>query len=180
MNEIKRGTFTKEDFPRFVAFTSKLAGSPVRFLDFVRGVDAAKLSGAIRQHIRQNKTKLVVIDYLQKVRPVVRHEKRTYEVASVSESLAALSRSTGVALITLAQLNRESEKDSGRAPRLSDLADSSQIERDADTVVLIHRPQTQDDPRGEIASLVVAKQRDGEIGVARVHFNGKFCRFENP
>ncbi|MHC1767929.1 MAG: DnaB-like helicase C-terminal domain-containing protein [Verrucomicrobiia bacterium] len=90
-----------------------------------------------------------------------------------------MARSTGVALITLAQLNRESEKDSGRPPRLSDLADSSQIERDADCVILIHRPKTEKDPHGENASLIVAKQRDGETGTAHVHFNGLLCRFEN-
>ncbi|MHC1763591.1 MAG: replicative DNA helicase [Verrucomicrobiia bacterium] len=177
---IKRATFTEPDFVKFTAFNARLASSPLKFMDFVRGgIDSTRLCAAIRQHVRQNGTKLVIVDYLQKIRPAARHEKRTYEVAGVSEALTAVARSTGVALVTLAQLNRDSEKDSDRGPRLSDLADSSQIERDADCVILIHRPKTEKDPHGENADLIVAKQRDGETGRALVRFNGQFCRFEN-
>jgi replicative DNA helicase len=157
----------------------QLTGSPLKFMDYVRGIDVKRLCAAIRQHVRQHKTEMVLIDYLQKIRPAARHEKRTYEIAGVSEALAALARSTGVALVTLAQLNREPDKDKARPPRLSDLADSSQIERDADSVILIHRPKTKDDTKGEQATLIVAKQRDGETGVAKVRFNGTYCRFEN-
>jgi replicative DNA helicase len=79
-------------------------------------------------------------------------------------------------MLTLAQLNRESEKDKKRKPRLADLGDSKQIEQDADTVALIHR--NRGDSTGD-TELIIAKQRDGEIGVAHLKFNGQLCRFEN-
>ena len=69
---------------------------------------------------------------LQKIKAVSKQEKRTYEVGEVSGLLKALAVQTGVALVTIAQLNREPAKDKTRAPQLSDLADSGQIERDAD------------------------------------------------
>jgi replicative DNA helicase len=104
--------------------------------------------------------------------------KATYEVGEVSGALKALAVRTKAAFLTLAQLNRESEKDKGRAPRLSDLADSAQIERDADTVGLLHRNRgEQGDDR---ATLIISKQRDGELGGVQLVFNGQFCRFENP
>jgi replicative DNA helicase len=58
----------------------------------------------------------------------------------------------------------------------SDLADSGQIERDADTIGLLHRDRT--DPRK--ASFTIAKQRDGEVGEMHLVFNGPLTRFENP
>ena len=118
----------------------------------------------------------MVIDYLQKVRPSRRSDKRTYEIAEVSSTLRALAISTGTALVTLAQLNRENEKDKGRIPRLSDIGDSKQIEQDADTALLIHRKP--DATNGD-TMLIIAKQRDGETGLVNLRFNGAFCRFDS-
>jgi replicative DNA helicase len=121
--------------------------------------------------------KLVVIDYLQKVTPNSKSEKRTYEVGAVSGGLKAAAVANNVAMLTLAQLSREPDKDKGRLPRLSDLADSAQIERDADTVGLLYRPRNKDNPQGTDASLFIAKQRDGELGTVRMYFDGEHCRF---
>ena len=90
--------------------------------------------------------------------------------------MKGLAVDTGAAFLTLAQLNRESEKDKGRMPRLTDLADSSQIERDGDTIMLIHRDRA--DKTGD-TKIIVAKQRDGEVGMVNLIFNGMFCKFEN-
>jgi len=84
---------------------------------------------------------------------------------------------TGVAMLCLAQLNRENEKDKGRQPRLTDLADSGQIERDADLVMLLDRDRKA--PSGE-ASVIIAKQRDGECGMVKLYYEGQFCRFTDP
>ena len=104
-------------------------------------------------------------------------EKRTYEVAEVSGKLKDIAVQTGVALLSLAQLNRENEKDKGRQPRLTDLADSGQIERDADLVMLLDRDRKE--AKGE-ASIVIAKQRDGECGLVKLWYDGQFCRFSEP
>ena len=90
-----------------------------------------------------------------------------------AETQVAAVRDTGVAFLCLAQLNRESEKDKGRTPRISDLADSGQIERDADTVLLLHRERK----ASTEAKLIIGKQRDGETGICNLVFDGRFCRF---
>ena len=141
-------------------------------------MDCNRIAAIVRRLCRKHGIKLVVLDYLQKIKPASKQEKRTYEVGEVSGILKSLAAETGAAFLTLAQLNRESEKDKekgGRRPRLCDLADSGQIERDADTVALIHR-EDRSQPGTE---LIIAKQRDGELGMNYLHFNGQFCRFEN-
>lgn len=177
MSELKKGSYTQGQFESMAAFRALTAKAHFWITDAVNGMGINQLCAAVRRRARKDGVKLVVIDYLQKIKPDERHEKRTYEVGSVSTSLKALATSTGVALLTLAQINRESEKDKGRAPRLADLADSSQIERDADTVAMIHRKRN--DPTNA-AQLIIAKQRDGETGLVDLIFNGKFARFENP
>lgn len=180
MGTIRRGTYSHGDFQRFTQFQLAAAKAPMAILDGVSGLGISEICVLVRRHVRQAKSKLVVVDYLQKVKPSERHEKRTYEVGEVSGRLKALAVETGAAFLTLAQINRESEKQKGGKvsgiPKLSDLADSGQIERDADTVVLIHRDKA--DETG-LAHLIVAKQRDGETGIVKTKFNGSLCRFES-
>jgi replicative DNA helicase len=114
--------------------------------------------------------KLAVIDYLQKLRAKGGHEKRTYEVGEVSGTCKSIAVHNKIAVLSAAQLNREPDKDKGRKPRMSDLADSSQIERDADTIMLLHRQDNE-------AGLIVAKQRDGEVGEVKLNFIGQYCQF---
>jgi replicative DNA helicase len=57
------------------------------------------------------------------------------------------------------------------------LADSGQIERDADLVMLLDRDRKE--ANGE-ASIIIAKQRDGECGIVQLHYEGQYCRFSDP
>lgn len=176
MGEIRAGSYTEGVFTKMGGFRLAASKSPLHILDGAAGMGIGEVCSSVRRHVRRHGVKLVVVDYLQKIRATEKHEKRTYEVADVSGRLRSLAVETGAAFLTLAQLNREPEKDKPRTPRLSDLADSGQIERDADTIILLDRKR--DEAHGE-ATLVVAKQRDGETGIVKVYFNGPLCRFEN-
>lgn len=175
MQSIKTGQLSDKDMARLNEANLKVKNSPIHFADFSSGARIGAVTAAIRKAVRKHKVRLVIVDYLQKISASGRHEKRTYEVAEVSGTLKACASSTGVAMLALAQLNRESEKEKGRKPRLSDLADSGQIERDADTVLLLDRNRVE--PKGE-ATISIAKQRDGECGVVECWYEGQFCRFE--
>lgn len=179
MNTLKAGGYCESVFKKIIAFNTMLKDAPLYILEACNGIDCHKVAMAVHKYARRHGVRFVVVDYLQKIKSTVKAEKRTYEVAEVSGELKAAAVKSNVALLTLAQLNRESEKDKGRMPRVSDLADSGQIERDADTVMLIHRPRTQDDPDGAQAKLVIGKNRDGETGIVDLRFEGKFCEFQN-
>ena len=176
MQDLKTGSLSVSQMKSITQANSKIAASPLHFIDVQGGITAAGIASAVRRSIRKHGVKLVVIDYLQKIKPTGHHEKRTYEIGDVSGSLKATVASTETAFVCLAQLNRESEKDKGRVPRLSDLADSGQLERDADTVCLIDRDRRE---RNGEASIIVAKQRDGECGLIKLWYEGQYCRFEN-
>jgi len=125
----------------------------------------------------QHGIKLWVVDYLQKIPASRRQEMRSNEVGDIAEMLVGVAQETNTAVLCLAQLNRESEKDKGRQPRLSDLGESGKIEQHADAVALLYRDRSID--KGKLASLIIAKQRDGDVGVVELSFNGQFCRFES-
>lgn len=175
MQAIKTGQLNQNQMAKMTQAVSKISSSPLHFLDLSSNAKIGTITATVRRAARKHGVKLVILDYLQKVHASGKHEKRTYEVAEVSGALKACAVATQTAMLCLAQLNRESEKEKGRKPRLSDLADSGQIERDADTVCLLDRNRSE--PKGQ-AQLIIGKQRDGECGVIELYYDGQFCRFE--
>jgi replicative DNA helicase len=119
---------------------------------------------------------LIVIDYLQLIQPSNPKETRQEQVAGVVRRLKELAKELSVPIVALAQLNRQSEERTNHKPRMSDLRESGAIEADADTVLLLHRPDEDDRSRIE---LIVAKQRNGPTGEFTLAFRPDFVRFEN-
>lgn len=157
-----------------------------------------RLASLVRRHARRmkangHKLELVVIDYLQLVRPDGKGKSAYEAVSEVSRSLKALAKDNGLAVFALAQLSREVEKRPDRRPQLSDLRDSGQIEQDADAVLFLKReeyylaqnePPIGDPHRAEWEAdyaenegrieFIVAKRRNGTVGSALGEFHGKF------
>ena len=174
MADIRTGNMTEGGMKAMSHACSKIASSPLHFVSGSSISNIASITATIRRAVRKWGVKLVVVDYLQKIHGSKPAEKRTYEIAEVSGRLKAVATECKVAVVALAQLNRENEKDKGRAPKLTDLADSGQIERDADLVMLLNRDRAE--KSGE-AIVAIGKQRDGECGAVRLWYDGQFCRF---
>jgi replicative DNA helicase len=125
---------------------------------------------------------LIIVDYLQLMRPDPTIDSRVQQVGEMSRGLKILARELGVPVIALSQLSRavESRSATDKRPMLSDLRESGQIEQDADLVMFIYRdeyyfPETTEHP-GE-AELIIAKHRNGGLGTVNVSFQSEFPRF---
>jgi len=176
MQDIKTGQLDQGGMKAMSTASAKIAGSPIHFVSGSGVSNIATITAVIRRAVRKWAVKLVLVDYLQKIHGSRAAEKKTYEIAEVSGRLKGVASDTNTAVVALAQLNRENEKDKGRVPRLTDLADSGQIERDADLVLLLNRERNQ--PQGE-AVIAIAKQRDGECGIVPLWYEGQYCRFSD-
>jgi replicative DNA helicase len=66
---------------------------------------------------------------------------------------------------------------------LSDLRESGALEQDADIVAFIYRDEVynkeEDNPNKGKAEIIIAKHRNGPVGVAALTFLGAYTRFEN-
>jgi replicative DNA helicase len=125
---------------------------------------------------------LIIIDYLQLMRPDARVESRVEQVGQMSRGLKILAGELKVPVIALSQLSRGVESRTDKRPLLSDLRESGNIEQDADLVMFIYRdeyynPETTDRP-GE-ADLIIAKHRNGAVGEVPLVFQNEFVRFMN-
>jgi replicative DNA helicase len=112
---------------------------------------------------RQHGLGLIVLDYLQLVKPADSKAARQEQVASVSRGLKLLAKELKVPIVALAQVNRASTVRNDKKPMMSDLRESGSIEADADEIVLLHRDDKE--KPGEI-ELIVEKNRHGRTGTA--------------
>ena len=140
-----------------------------------------------RLMMRVKDLSLIVIDYLQLMKGDSKFSNdRNQEISAISRGLKALARELNVPVIALSQLSRETEKRGDKMPMLSDLRDSGAIEQDADIVMFIHRPEYYDDKenpdpklKGK-AQLIIAKHRNGQIGIIPLLFQSNITKFKNP
>lgn len=123
---------------------------------------------------------LVVIDYLQLVQPADKRAPREQQVASISRSMKAMAKLLHVPVISLAQLNRESEKREDKKPRISDLRESGAVEQDADLVWLLYRPGQSDKTIDQsLTTLIVAKNRSGQTCEVELNWDGSYMLFSD-
>lgn len=125
---------------------------------------------------------MVIIDYLQLIKPHKRMDSVNREVGLITWELKAMAKELKVPVILLSQLSRDCEKRGGKdkKPMLSDLRDSGSIEQDADLVMFLYRDEYYNpnaDKKG-ITELIIAKQREGPTGTIELVFLKQFTRFE--
>lgn len=165
--------WTPDDWDSANESTARMAMAPI-FLDGASGLTIRDIRAGVRRMVRENGIKAVFIDYLQLVAGVGKKssDNRQSEVSEVSRGLKALAKEVDIPVIVASQLNRESEKNAGLRPKLSDLRESGSIEQDASVVLMLYRPTTDatvledEDIKGTCkVKMLLAKQRDGISGI---------------
>jgi replicative DNA helicase len=121
---------------------------------------------------------LVIIDYLQLLRSHKNYDSRVQEITEISRSLKDLARELNVPVLAISQLSRAPEQRISQIPKLSDLRESGSLEQDADVVLFIHRPKEpgQIVPSNQ-ADIIIAKQRNGPLGVVTLYFDPETTAF---
>ncbi len=129
---------------------------------------------------------LVVIDYLQLIRPADGDNKNkswALQVGDIVRELRDLAGEIDVPVVLLSQLNRGVESRENKRPMMSDLRDSGNIEEFADVVMFVYRDDyyypDQAEERGTRgkAEVIFAKQRKGATGTALLRFIPEFTLF---
>lgn len=172
---IEEGRANAQQLDRLAAATGELSGLPVFIHD-----DPAQTVASIRQEIRDVQRRrddlaIVFVDYLQYVKPADPRAQREQQVSETAAELKRSAREFGVCVWAAAQLNRQQVGRKGGEPLLSDLRESGGIEANADAVLLLHQPGQGDD-----MDVIVAKQRNGPLGKARLRMNGEIARLGSP
>ena len=169
--------------------TMLLNNAPI-FIDDTPSLSLIELKSKARKLVREDKVKLIIIDYLQLMRSGINTNSRENEIAEISRGLKAIAKELDIPVIALAQLSRAVELRGGdKKPMLSDLRESGQIEQDADMVAFCYRPEYYGimDYELEMTNysadglfmLIIAKHRNGSLGEMPLRFTKEIARVAN-
>jgi replicative DNA helicase len=134
--------------------------------------------GLGRLSINRYGTQLIALDYIQrlKIRQAEKDEPLRLRVARASTALADLVKGTNCASLLLSQLTTGRKSGAQAKPTMYDFRESSQIENDAHTIILLHREY--DEQQGHYTdegAFFVPKQRFGSPCNIEARFDGRMA-----
>jgi replicative DNA helicase len=137
------------------------------------------LEGTFRE-IRRIKPDVVIDDHIGLIEyPNNDMRDLRLKIGDTSRRYKWLCKSENISVILVSQLNRNIEYRTERIPKLSDLAESGNLEQDAEIVAFTHYPWTvnfENARHGKYGlDIVVAKNRYGSTGKATVGFSPDCC-----
>lgn len=183
----------KEVLKRFVQYLDdQNRPEALDHLEHMDIISGSKTAAQIESEAMRGKYDLIVLDYLQLVRPERRYDSDVQRLEDLTRRMKQLAMSCNTVLLAAAQLNRESEQHA-RPPRVSDLRGSGSIEQDADVVILIHRLKNTAGasrkkdltPPGNVpaqtgkgdTTIFLEKNRAGQEGFVQMNFDPLRLRF---
>jgi len=179
-HRLRKGSLDKFEQEKIMDAGAILSAAKL-FIDDSPGQSMLRIAANARRLKLRHDIRIVVIDYLQLIDPAdSKRDSRQEQVSQISRRLKFLARELNVPVVALAQVNRGSEDRQDHRPRLSDLRESGAIEQDADTVMLLHRPDYHEPGvnEGEI-EVIIGKQRNGPTGEVKLMYEKAYMRFNN-
>ena len=157
-----------------------MAQAPI-YIDDTPALSIRQMRAKCRRLKAEKGLDLIIVDYLQLMTSGSKTENRQQEVSQISRSLKALARELEVPVIALSQLSRSTELSGDKKPSLSHLRESGSLEQDADIVMFIHREEyyNRESEKKGIASIIIAKHRNGAVGEIELSFRSEFIKFGN-
>jgi len=137
------------------------------------------LEGTFRE-IRRIKPDIVIDDHIGLIEyPNNDTRDLRLKIGDTSRRYKWLCKSENISVILVSQLNRNIEYRTERIPKLSDLAESGNLEQDAEIVAFTYYPWTvnfENAKHGRYGlDIVVAKNRYGSTGKATIGFSPDTC-----
>lgn len=166
--KIKSRNFSEEEWSRFAQAES--FGSTEGSFAIV---DAAGMSAEdVAAHAIAHSFQVVYVDYVQNLlSPGIRGSDNYARVTAISQTLKTFSRSTGTAVVALAQLSRP-PKENGKPvpPSMHSFKESGQLEQDADAAFLLYPSDPNDNSSNRIFK--IGKNKEGPRDQAELVFHG--------
>lgn len=165
---IRDGKLTLEEWKKIHEATAILEDLPIIWSDNPSLTVNNVRSNTIRNK-RAGKCGMVILDYLQLMKPTDKKAIREQQVSDMSRTLKETAMSEDIPIIALSQLNRDVEKRSDKEPGLSDLRESGAIEQDADIILFLWDQ--------EDLKLKIGKNRSGKVGKIDLWANSEKTQF---
>src|SRR5256885_13214308 len=125
-DDLRKGRVKPDRWPKVVKATQKLAAAPL-FIDDSSDIGILELRAKARRLHARHELGLVVVDYLQLMRPEHPSDSRVEQIGQISRGLKLLARELNIPVIAVSQLSRAAESRPDNRPLLTVLCESGPI-----------------------------------------------------
>jgi replicative DNA helicase len=133
----------EQEWTRITAYSSTISEKDLFIYDKPI-IKASEIMMQARAWKIEHGLDLIIVDYLTKIKHDKDLANQNLSVGETITTMKNMAKLLNVPVIVLAQLNRDNMKRSNKKPMMSDLRDSGIIEQEADQIILLHRPSTQE------------------------------------
>lgn len=180
-SRVKAATFDAEDWEKVDEASARISEAPL-YVDDSPELTMMDIAAKTRSYVKSKGVEMVVIDYLQLLKSGRKSESRQQEVSDFSRQIKLLAKACEIPIIAIAQLNREvARRGEDATPKPSDLRESGALEQDADIILLLNRPDSQDadHARAGEMDIILAKHRGGRTGTFQVANRLQYSKFQD-
>lgn len=148
---------------------------------------------------RKMRVGLLAFDFIELAGDTADNEEQ--RISRIARGLKVIGKTLDVPVLALSQLNRRVEERNPPMPQVSDLRWSGMLEQIAYQILFIYRPAyyvkrgrmldgykldgggniawPPSDPGGRLANVIVAKNKDGEVGIVQMQFIEEHAEFRD-
>jgi replicative DNA helicase len=160
------------DIELFRQAKQKLEAAPWR-LDDTPGIPVSELCRRVHIACEQDDYAIVLVDYLQRLKPPRSRTRDDIEVSEIAQELKTLARECAVHVLVASGFNRRDTEKTGR-PRVQNLRGSGELEHEADLVLIMDAEDLRRTGQESVSTertLYLDKNRNGPIGWCKLWFD---------
>lgn len=180
--DLCQGQVGHGDFERIESAADTLKNAPIYFSSLTP-VSVQELGEQLRRlNQRAGGLGLAVVDCLPELKLSGEKINDDYaiKIAHTSRYLKELAKELDISIVVLSPINRDIEERANKWPVLTDLPGMAAIANAADLVLMVYRDEVYEPETEEkgTAQIIVARNREGFIGVFSLKFDGRYGNFE--
>jgi replicative DNA helicase len=177
VGRLRAAKIETEQWGRLESAAAFVRDRPMRIFDRP-GADIAEVCRVARRWKHQYGIRALYVDYIQRLRIAAMAKSPKHErVGEITSALKNLARELSIPVLALAQVSRKVDERDGQRPTMADLSDSSEIEKEADQILMLWRDKSK--PHDELveAEVIVEKNRHGNVGKVHCLWRGASTSF---
>jgi len=181
VQRMRTGTMKEYDYTKLTSSVSRLHQNNNIWINDRSGIGIVELIRQARKWRHLHGIKALYVDYIQRIKWTDQKIAKWEQVGNVVGALKDLARDLDIPVIALAQVNRDVEKRADKRPNMGDLANSSEIEKEADVIMTLYRDEVYNAESADkgVMEVNVCKNRHGPIGYVQTVWNAPYMRVEN-
>lgn len=174
--QVRAGLIEDEEWSRMATGVPSRRDRPIWIYDR-SALTLDELIAVARKWKHVHNIGVLFIDYAQRI--TVPGVDRITEVSVIARGLKNLARDLQIPVVSLAQVKAAVESRPDKRPNAGDLANSDELTREADQILMLYRDEVynQNSPERGIAEILIEKNRHGPTGFRKFKFFEQTMQF---